>query len=849
MGVYPMLPDESCWFLAVDFDGENWQIDTRAFLESCERFEVPASLERSRSGNGGHVWIFFNQPVSASLARRMGSFLLTDAMDLRPELGFASYDRLFPNQDTLPKGGFGNLIALPLQKIPRDLGNSVFIDSDFSVYSDQWEFLSSIRKMTLQSVEAIVEEADKSGGILGVKTVSSDEDDFSLKPWSAPPSRKVLQSVSREDRPSSLEVISGDGLYIEKKALPPQLRNRIIRLGAFQNPDFYKAQAMRLSTYDKPRIINCAEDAGHYISLPRGCEDSLKSLCKELGIQLTNRDQRFAGRKIEVQFQGALRDGQQKAARALLKHDTGVLAATTAFGKTVLAAWMIAERGVNTLILVHRKQLMDQWVARLTEFLDIEEKEIGRLGGGRRKLKGKIDIATIQSLVRKSEVSDQIADYGYVIVDECHHISARSFELAIQRAKAKYITGLSATVIRKDGQHPIIFMQCGPVRYRVDALDEAKTREFRQNVIVRPTTFQGVLSEETTEDLRFDFLKLCEEIVNNPIRNQQIVTDVANAWHQKRNCLVLTERTDHLSIIYQQLESIKIPTVILRGGLSKKELNEALESISNDAQRSVILATGGFVGEGFDESRLDTLFITMPVSWKGTIAQYAGRLHRKHKGKTEVIIYDYADLEVPMLARMFDKRQRGYEAVGYTVTIPASALPGWPSEVPLPFDSEWKKDYIDSARRLIRDGVDVDLASLFAKAASQFPEDAKGVNRARSASESFLYQYLESRNETRGLFQLNGTLPISFGSNSEMEIDLLCRKYRIAIEIDGNQHLTPEAYRTDRYKDVLLQEGNYFVLRFLAGDIGKYLDRVLDRIDQTIQKRSGEYSISKKRKN
>lgn len=839
MGMYPMLPDETCYFLAVDFDGDAWIPDALAFLETCCHCDIPAALERSRSGNGGHVWVFFRERIPAGLARRLGACVLTKTMERRPDIGFHSYDRFFPNQDTLPKGGFGNLIALPLQKEPRDEGNSVFVDNDLHPFPDQWKFLSRIERMSRDSVDAVVAQAERDGMILGIRQVSDDEDEFSLEPWTAPPSRKSIQQIEKKTLlPKEIEIVVGDALYISKESLTssPELQCRLLRLAAFQNPEFYKAQAMRLSTHGKPRVISCAVNSSRFIAFPRGCLESIEALFDDLNVKTILRDERFAGDPLDVAFRGKLRPEQQKAARALIKHDIGVLSATTAFGKTVLASWVIAERGANTLVLVHRKQLMEQWVDRLTEFLDLSESEIGRLGGGRRKLKGRIDVALIQSLVRKGEVDDRIGEYGHIVVDECHHISARSFELAVSRAKAKYVTGLSATVIRKDGHHPIIFMQCGPVRHRVQALQEASRRRFSQTVVVRPTTFQAALTAEE-DDSRTDFLRICEDLTQNLKRNQQIATDIATAYRKGSSCLVLTERTDHLEALDTLLESFMVKTVILRGGMKRKEMSAVLDEIADDPEKKVILATGRFVGEGFDESRLDTLFLTMPVSWKGTIAQYVGRLHRTHSNKSEVRVFDYADFEVPMLARMFDRRRKGYEEVGYTVTIPASAIPGWPAEVPLPFDSQWKQEYIDSARRLIRDGIDVKLAELFASMASGFDDNAEGADRARSSSERFLFQRLESLTSTGGMFELNQPLPINFGSHREMEVDLLCAKHRLVVEIDGSQHLNEGAYRKDRLKDALLQEHGYFVLRFLAVDIGKELDRVLDTILRVMERR------------
>jgi superfamily II DNA or RNA helicase/very-short-patch-repair endonuclease len=832
MGTYPMLLDETCWFLAADFDRESWHADVGAFMDTCRRLDVPAALEKSRSGNGAHVWFFFEEPIPAVLARKLGSFILTETMEHRPELGLDSYDRLFPNQDTLPKGGFGNLIALPLQKHSRSRGNTLFLDEQFTPYPDQWAFLASVQKMSRARVEALVREAESKGRITGVRLVIPDDDEDA--PWTMLPSRRKDPPIPGP-LPESIELVLADQIYIAKETLSAPLRNRLVRLAAFQNPEFYRAQAMRLSTYDKPRIIHFAEDHAKHIALPRGCLDEVREVLSALKIKVTLRDERCGGAPLKVSFCGTLRPEQQAAAKAMLAHDNGILAATTAFGKTVLAAWLIAQRGVNTLVLVHRQQLLEQWVERLSSFLGLPAKAIGRLGGGRRKLTGNLDVALMQSLVRKGIVDDRVEGYGHLIVDECHHLSARSFELVARRSKARFVTGLSATVARKDGHHPIIFMQCGPVRYRVDAKKQAAARPFSHQVFVRPTGFRGSSTPEP--DARIEFQRLYEELIVNERRNSMICSDVVSAVRQGRSPLLLTERTEHLRQLAGRLTP-EIPHIItLQGGMGRKELKAALArsaDIPNDAGR-VILATGGFIGEGFDDSRLDTLFLALPVSWRGTIAQYAGRLHRLHDGKREVRIYDYADLDVPMLARMFDRRCRGYEALGYSILLPASAIPGWPTDVPLPVDPEWKRDYAASVRRLIRDGVDVPLANLFVHAARPHPGDAEGVNRARSASEAFLYRRFETLSDTKGLFRLNVELPIAFDGWGRMEVDFLYASGRLVIELDGAQHLAdPEAYRRDRRKDALLQQNGYFVLRFLAEDVGKQLDHVLDTILATL---------------
>jgi superfamily II DNA or RNA helicase/very-short-patch-repair endonuclease len=647
------------------------------------------------------------------------------------------------------------------------------------------------------------------------------------------------------DLPDSLELVLGNQIYMPKAALPPALRNRLLRLAAFQNPEFYKTPYGCRRTAS--RVWSRApKSSPGYIALPRGCLDDVREALTDLRIVPVIRDERHGGHPLEVTFAGELRSEQQRAADAMLAHDIGVLAATTAFGKTVVAAWLIAQRGVNTLILVHRRQLLDQWIERLSTFLNLPAKSIGRIGGGRTKSTGLLDVALIQSLVRKGVVDDRVGDYGHLIVDECHHLSAHSFERVARQAKARFVTGLSATIARKDGHHPIIFMQCGPVRYRVNAKAQAAIRPFEHVVLVQPTTFLPV--RPTESDKRLEFQALYQELIDDTSRHRRVCDDVIEAARAGRSPLVLTERNEHLNRLEASLAPHVHHLVALRAGLGKKQrqfLAARLATIPLHEER-VILATGKYVGEGFDDARLDTLFLTLPVSWRGTIAQYAGRLHRLHDAKHGVRIYDYADLNVPMLSRMFDRRCRGYEAIGYRILLPASAIPGWPADVVLPSDPVWKRDYAASVQRLVRDGVDIPLASLFVHVARTVPAEAEGEARARSASEAFLYRRLQTLPETKGRFRLNACLPIAFDGTGALEVDLLCDDARVAVELDGAQHLSdPAAYRRDRRKDQLLQENGYLVLRFLAEDVGKELDVVLDSVLRAVNHRGASSPIAR----
>ncbi|MFZ2419180.1 MAG: DEAD/DEAH box helicase family protein [Smithellaceae bacterium] len=673
VGLYPLCMDETCRFLAMDFDDKGWQGDVTTLRSVCLAFDIPVVVERSRSGNGAHTWFFFENPISAHLARKFGSALITCSMSRHHDLSFKSYDRLFPNQDTLPKGGFGNLIALPLQKKARELGNSAFIDENFDPYENQWEFLSAIQKM---SEESIVSLTARLSGPDELGALKKDDEEIG-KSWE--PKRR--NGLTAQDFPKEMVFVRANMIFIPKAGISQKGLNAMKRLAAFKNPDFYKAQAMRLTTYNKPRIISCCDETPDYLCLPRGCEGDITALCNDAGIIPAWLDKTQKGRSIQVDFNGILRDEQCQAIDELLKHENGVLSATTAFGKTVIAAKLIAERKVNTLVLVHRQQLLTQWMDRLGEFLKIGEalpvmekkrgrqkrqNVIGLIGAGKKSPGGIVDIAIMQSLGGGGDVLELVKDYGMVIVDECHHVPAFSFEKILKTIKAKYVYGLTATAARQDGHHPIIFMHRGPIRYRVDAKQQAHLRPFEHYIIPRFTNFR--LSFEMDEK-DYSIQELYSEIVSNDWRNRLITDDVIKSYSEGRNGLVLTERTVHVEVLAKMLQG-SIPDVIsLTGSASAKEKKAAFIRINETpaGQPLTLLATGKYIGEGFDEPRLDTLFLAMPISWKGTVQQYAGRLHRLFAGKENVQIYDYVDSQVRVLSKMYNKRLAGYASLGYKV--------------------------------------------------------------------------------------------------------------------------------------------------------------------------------------
>lgn len=628
IGIYPLLLDGTCTFLAVDFDGNQWKRDVKLFSETCEKLNVPFYIERSRSGDGAHVWIFFTSYVVAATVRKLGMYLLTKTEEQNSGFRLASFDRLFPNQDVLPPGGFGNLIALPLQKGPGQLGNSLFVDEHFIPYPDQWMYLSSVRKMTGQEIQSVLRDHDQ------VKEGSS----FLM--------------------PVKISVELKNGIHIQKEEVPSALLKKMGNVASFNNPEFYKAQANRLSTHGIPRLVQCANDGQKELVLPRGCLEELQNLMKHESIQLEIINHSYGGENIDIDFHGNLSMQQDGVVNTLLENEHGTLAATTGFGKTVVATAVMAKRKVNTLVIVHRTQLMEQWVERLATFLNIPPKEIGQIGGGKNYISGKVDVATIQSLNYGGQLKSFITQYGQVIVDECHVISAVTFEKVLKQIRAKYVLGLTATPKRKDGLHPIITMQCGPIRSIIDAKSQAKVRPFGHRLIKRETDF---MTKET------GFHEIYEDLALDVKRNTQIFDDVLNALEDGRSPIILTERLEHLEILKQLFHGFAKNIIVLAGNMSKKERKKEFERLTliPDSEERLIIATGKYIGEGFDDARLDTLFLTMPISWKGTLQQYVGRLHRNHDQKVEVQVYDYVDNKVPTLKAMYGKRVSGYKLMGY----------------------------------------------------------------------------------------------------------------------------------------------------------------------------------------
>ena len=672
IGAYAILADNTCNFLCADFDDKScehgYQKDVLAYVGVCKDWDAPCSIERSRSGNGAHVWIFFEQPLPAFKARRLGNAILTEATERYGRMTFKSYDRFFPNQDRLPEGGFGNLVALPLQGKARKEGNSVFVDENFVAYENQWNYLLEIKRISEVAVDAILTKY-KTDSELGELSTTSES-----KPWETP----VPQKIAHKDFPANPVLIRSNMLYIPLQGFSAKVVNHLKRIASFKNPEFYARQGMRLSTYNIPRIISCADMEEDYIALPRGCEDAVVAILEGNQVDYRMEDKTNHGENIAVAFKGQLREEQRAAIASLTAHDNGILNATTAFGKTVTAIGLIAERKVNTLILVHTKTLLDQWKSRLEEFLQIDFTEdalpkkrgrkkafspFGTLDSKGNSLHGKIDIALMQSCLEDSDVKPFVRNYGMLIVDECHHVSAVNFERILKYANARYVYGLTATSIRKDGHQPIIFMQCGPIRYSADAKTQMASQTFARLLIPRFTSYRELTDEKST------YARMVQNMSEDENRNSLIIDDVCEILKEGRSPIILTNLTAHVETLANALTPHCKHVITLVGSESAKEKRQKMEYLQNlpSSEPLVIVATGKYVGEGFDYPRLDTLFLALPVSWKGIIAQYAGRLHREYPGKKEVRVYDYIDIRVPMCDVMYKRRLRGYASVGYQI--------------------------------------------------------------------------------------------------------------------------------------------------------------------------------------
>ena len=661
IGTYAICEDNMCVFLAADFDGAGWQKDILAYKRAAESMAIHVSIERSRSGNGAHAWIFFAEHVPAILARHLGTIIVSKACAQHPTMSLATYDRFFPNQDILPQGGFGNLIALPLQHKPRQKGNTLFLDNALSPFPDPWQHLTEVRTLTRHELDAIIKTILPS---LSSSAVPQEEN-FSLSC-----DEKALDLIS-STVPKNL--ISGEiiirhkaQLEIPTTGLPAALIAALKRLATFANPKFYELQRLRFPTYNTPRFIFCGEIHPDKLILPRGVLEEVQKLIEKAGGKLVIEDARPPCEIASLKFEGELMSLQNKAIKVCAAHEYGVLVAPPGAGKTVMGCALIAHRRTRTLILTHRRPLLEQWKSQLIRFLGLKKKEIGILSNKRAVQNRIIDMGMLQTLVKMENAAEILSRYGHIVIDECHHVPAVSFEAVLKACSARYILGLTATPVRKDGLQKILFMQCGPVRHEIKDQHDG---QIERRVLIRPTSFRIVHESE-----RPPIHLVWEALVNDTERTTLIVEDVFDAATKGRRALVLSDRKTHLTAIQQQLAAkfTGQETVVFRldSDTGRKECLRVLLEIEGRlirSQKFILLATSSLIGEGFDLPQLDTLFLAMPLSFKGRLVQYAGRLHRPCEGKRDVLIYDYIEPSNTLTMSMHRKRLTAYRQMGYRV--------------------------------------------------------------------------------------------------------------------------------------------------------------------------------------
>ncbi len=654
VGLYPLLPTEETWFLAIDFDKSDWHQDALAYLNTCRKWGVPAALERSRSGNGAHVWTFFEVPVAARLARRLGTRILTEASHNMGRPRLESYDRFFPSQDTMPDGGFGNLIALPLQGASVKAGNTQFIQDDGTPWPDQWEYLRALPRMSTSRLTELVADMPTEWEALGL-----------VNPLHAASSARPVV-LDAGTCPTELPLTVKSRVDVPTTDLSRGILYEIVRIAAFPNPEFYRRQRLHFSTWNTPRVLSLADDLGESLALPRSLLDDAIRVLTQHGIHPVIHNQTVHGTPISVHFTAQLNPEQQLAAQALASHESGVLDAATGFGKTLVAAYLIAQRQVNTLVLVPNLQLLSQWREHLGWALAFGQADaIGQWSGSKKTATGIVDIATLQTLSRAD--AHLLENYGFLIIDECHHVASPSFESILRNSPSRYRLGLSATPLRRDGHHPIIFMHLGPIRFTYETKTAVHHSPYEHRVRPRITPF---IVDDADDSMPIQ--EIYRRLSDDPIRNKLIADDVRRAVAEGRYPLVLTQRTRQRDHLAELLRNGGIDVIILtsQANAKRRERLQAQPSAPTPSEGRVILATGRLAGEGFDLPRLDTLFLAAPVSWRSVLQQYVGRLHRRHPDKQAVIVHDYVDSGVPQLARMYQRRVTSYRSFGYHIEKP-----------------------------------------------------------------------------------------------------------------------------------------------------------------------------------
>lgn len=658
IGTYAIKEDGTCCFLAADFDGEGWEADVTAYRRSAEELGFEIAVERSRSGNGGHAWLFFEQPVPAVVARRLGTLIVARASSTNAQFKLSTYDRFFPNQDTIPKGGFGNLISLPLQAEPRKSGNTVFLDPELQPLPDQWAYLAGVKKAHIADVQRLIDSM--TGG-------QSVEDNAKEEPFSLIFDERALdiipKAVTRGIFTGNLMVEKRAHLAISLEGVPSPLRAALKRLGTIANPVFYEKQRLRFPTFNIPRFIFCGEDHPGRLILPRGTLPEIEKLVGKAGGKLVVNDLIPNYPLIAIKFLGQLTPVQERAVNVMMEHNDGVLVAPPGAGKTVMACAAIARRGVPTLILVHRKPLMEQWSARLQQFLGLSTKDIHIIGKARYR-DAPVAIGMFQTLASSEFPGLLMEKYGQVVVDECHHVPAASFEAAMKQCPARHILGLTATPTRKDGLQKILYLQCGPIRHKI-GYDHANNHP-------RSVMFRNIPACFPADTERQPIHELWKFLIESEERNRLIASDVVSAFRQGRYPVVLSDRKEHLNRLEIMVRETLPEDAIFRmdGSIGLKQRSSLIQCLTERASSGtpfVLFATASLIGEGFDLPRLDTMVLAMPLSFKGRLTQYAGRLHRSADGKGDVRIHDYVETNHPMMMHMHRKRMVAYREMGYVV--------------------------------------------------------------------------------------------------------------------------------------------------------------------------------------
>lgn len=683
VAIYPMLENNLCQLLVFDFDNhakgaeqedyanidDRWKEEINALRRICKNLDVDAVVERSRSGRGAHLWIFFKEMIPARLARKFGFALLEKGAESVNLKFFKYYDRMIPTQDALPEGGLGNVIALPLQGMALKSGNSAFVDENWNAYEDQLKVLAGTRRLTRQEIEDYLS--------LWYSTGFTSEDNGTDAPWDK------NSEIEADGVKGVVRIVLADRIYIDSSGMSNKTKRQLRRMATFSNKQYFQNQAMDMPNYDESRFIYLGSDEGKYIVLPRGLREDILKKFDNAGIRYKIEDKRTQGRELNISFKGELRESQIPAAETMLENETGILHAATAFGKTVVCCDMIARRGISTLILVDRADLMNQWIKRLDEFLDIDEELpeyqtktgrtrkrkslIGNLQGAHDTLTGIVDVAMIRSLKKKDGFHPMLKEYAQVYFDECHHAASESAIEVLQEINAKYVYGVTATPKRGDGKEKINEFLLGPIRYRFTAKDRAEEQNIDHLVYPRftRTVKPHHLSKTPYGNDAYELIR------NNDVRDEQIIRDVADCVQAGRTPVVLTKYVDHANKLSERLKKYADRLILLTGAngtkvrrAQVKELNEV-----DDSDSLILVGTGSLLGEGFDFPRLDTLFMATPVSGENVVEQYVGRLNRDYDGKENVIVYDYVDSHIPKFDKMYAARLKAYKKIGYELCV------------------------------------------------------------------------------------------------------------------------------------------------------------------------------------